>query len=52
MVKSTGGGSALAFKIVGKCSTTRARAAEMTLPHSLVETPVFMPVGTQARMLL
>ena len=42
------GGSALVFKTIGKCSTTRARAAEMTLPHSVVETPVFMPVGTQA----
>jgi len=46
----TGTGSALAFKIVGKCSTTRARAAEMALPHSLVETPVFMPVGTQGTL--
>jgi len=40
-------GSALVFKVVAKCSSTKARAAEMTLPHSIVETPVFMPVGTQ-----
>jgi len=44
------GGSALVFKTIGKCSTTRARAAEMTLPHSVVETPVFMPVGTQGTL--
>ena len=43
-------GSALAFKIIGKCSTTGARVAEMTLPHSVVETPVFMPVGTQGTL--
>ena len=48
MVK--GGGSALSFKIVGRCSTTRARVAEMTLPHSVVDTPVFMPVGTQGTL--
>lgn len=48
MVK--GGGSALSFKVVGRCSTTRARAAEMTLPHSTVLTPVFMPVGTQGTL--
>ena len=33
-----------------RCSTTRARAAEMTLPHSTVLTPVFMPVGTQGTL--
>ena len=48
MVK--GGGSALSFKIVARCSTTRARVAEMTLPHSVVDTPVFMPVGTQGTL--
>ena len=42
-----GEGSALAFRVLAKCSTTRARVAEMTLPHSVVDTPVFMPVGTQ-----
>ena len=48
MVNNTS--SALAFKIIGKCGTTRARAAEMTLPHSVVDTPVFMPVGTQGTL--
>jgi len=45
-----GGGSALVLKVVGKCSTTSARVAEMTLPHSVVDTPVFMPVGTQGTL--
>jgi len=44
------GGSALLFNVVANCSTTRARVAEMTLPHSLVDTPVFMPVGTQGTL--
>ncbi|EGD74933.1 queuine tRNA-ribosyltransferase 1 [Salpingoeca rosetta] len=42
--------SALQFDIVAKCCTTNARAANMTLPHSVVSTPVFMPVGTQGTM--
>jgi len=45
-----GAGSALVFHVVSKCSTTRARVAEMTLPHSVVNTPVFMPVGTQGTL--
>ena len=43
-------GSALAFRVLAKCSTSRARVAEMTLPHSVVDTPVFMPVGTQGTL--
>jgi len=42
--------SALRFNIVGKCSTSRARAADMILPHSTVQTPIFMPVGTQGTL--
>ena len=41
---------ALAFKIIAECPVSRARAAVMTLPHAAVETPVFMPVGTQGTM--
>ncbi|XP_060589468.1 queuine tRNA-ribosyltransferase catalytic subunit 1-like, partial [Ruditapes philippinarum] len=41
---------ALTFKIIAECSTTKARVAEMTLPHSVVDTPVFMPVGTQGTL--
>jgi hypothetical protein len=25
----------------------QARAAELTLPHGVINTPIFMPVGTQ-----
>ncbi len=42
--------SALVFRVVAECPTTRARAAEMELPHATVETPVFMPVGTQGTL--
>ncbi len=35
----------LAFQIHRTCG--RARRATLTLPHGAVETPVFMPVGTQ-----
>ncbi|XP_031557109.1 queuine tRNA-ribosyltransferase catalytic subunit 1-like [Actinia tenebrosa] len=41
---------ALEFEILAKCSTTKARTAILTLPHHKVETPVFMPVGTQGTM--
>src|ERR1700735_711323 len=38
----------ISFEIVAECSTTRARAGLLHTPHGTVETPVFMPVGTQA----
>lgn len=41
---------ALQFEVAAKCSKSRARAATMTLPHGAVETPMFMPVGTQASL--
>lgn len=40
----------LAFKVVGKCSKSKAKASLLTLPHHTVETPIFMPVGTQGTM--
>ncbi|KGG50421.1 queuine tRNA-ribosyltransferase [Mitosporidium daphniae] len=40
----------LRFAIVARCSTTRARASLMHLPHGTVKLPVFMPVGTQGTM--
>ncbi|MDQ6981473.1 MAG: tRNA guanosine(34) transglycosylase Tgt [Mariprofundus sp.] len=40
--------SALSFKILAKDKTGFARRGRMLLPHGTVETPVFMPVGTQA----
>jgi queuine tRNA-ribosyltransferase len=36
------------FKIIAECSQTGARAGEFVTPHGVIETPVFMPVGTQA----
>jgi len=42
--------SALVFDIVAKCSTSKARVSRMRLPHHVVDTPVFMPVGTQGTM--
>uniref|UniRef100_A0A1X7VA09 Queuine tRNA-ribosyltransferase catalytic subunit 1 n=1 Tax=Amphimedon queenslandica TaxID=400682 RepID=A0A1X7VA09_AMPQE len=40
----------LRFSIVANCSVSKARAATMSLPHAVVDTPVFMPVGTQGTM--
>jgi queuine tRNA-ribosyltransferase len=36
------------FELVAECSETRARAGVLHTAHGDVETPVFMPVGTQA----
>ena len=36
------------FELLGTDSSTRARLGRLTTPHGVVETPVFMPVGTQA----
>jgi len=33
--------------VVAECGTTRARAGLLHTPHGTIETPVFMPVGTQ-----
>lgn len=43
-------GYALTFNLLKKCSKSKARAANMTLPHGVVETPMFMPVATQASL--
>ncbi|TVY88376.1 Queuine tRNA-ribosyltransferase catalytic subunit [Lachnellula willkommii] len=42
--------SALDFELVARCSTTKARAAILTLPHGPVQLPLFMPVATQASL--
>eukprot|EP00455_Lapot_gusevi_P055698 TRINITY_DN9097_c0_g1_i1.p1 TRINITY_DN9097_c0_g1~~TRINITY_DN9097_c0_g1_i1.p1 ORF type:complete len:470 (-),score=68.03 TRINITY_DN9097_c0_g1_i1:91-1428(-) len=39
--------SALRYEVIAQCKQTRARASVVHLPHGPVETPVFMPVGTQ-----
>ncbi|HEY9822857.1 MAG TPA: tRNA guanosine(34) transglycosylase Tgt [Candidatus Sericytochromatia bacterium] len=36
------------FQCQASCSQTKARAGVFVTPHGLVETPRFMPVGTQA----
>jgi queuine tRNA-ribosyltransferase len=36
------------FEVVAECRVTGARAGLLHTPHGVVETPVFMPVGTQA----
>jgi queuine tRNA-ribosyltransferase len=36
------------FEILAECPATHARAGLLHTPHGTIETPVFMPVGTQA----
>jgi len=36
------------FEVVAECPRTRARAGLLHTAHGVIETPVFMPVGTQA----
>ncbi len=38
----------VSFEVVAECSHTRARAGLLHTAHGTIETPVFMPVGTQA----
>ena len=38
----------LRFEIQATCAETGARAGLLHTPHGIIETPVFMPVGTQA----
>jgi queuine tRNA-ribosyltransferase len=36
------------FELLKECSRTGARAGILHTPHGDIETPIFMPVGTQA----
>ena len=36
------------FEIIKADSATRARVGKLTTPHGVINTPHFMPVGTQA----
>ncbi len=36
------------FELIKECPDTGARAGRFHTPHGVIETPVFMPVGTQA----
>src|SRR6202051_2540842 len=38
----------ISFELVAECPETGARAGLLHTPHGTIETPVFMPVGTQA----
>ena len=35
------------FEVIRTCPQTGARAGILRTPHSIIETPAFMPVGTQ-----
>ena len=34
------------YEIIKECKQTGARIGRLTTPHGVIETPVFMPVGT------
>ncbi len=36
------------FELIHECSQSGARLGRLTTPHGVIETPCFMPVGTQA----
>jgi len=38
----------LQFDVTCRCSSRSGRVGKLTLPHGVVDTPVFMPVGTRA----
>jgi len=42
--------SPLSFRLLHRDAATRARAGFLATPHGAVETPLFMPVGTQAAL--
>ncbi|KAG5964239.1 hypothetical protein E4U57_005487 [Claviceps arundinis] len=50
MASNISSSSALTFELVARCSTTRARASNLILPHGPVQLPIFMPVATQASL--
>jgi len=39
---------AFEFELIKECKDTKARVGRFHTPHGIIETPVFMPVGTQA----
>ncbi|XP_037401600.1 queuine tRNA-ribosyltransferase catalytic subunit 1 isoform X2 [Pygocentrus nattereri] len=49
-VKCLSSSAPLALRIVAECPVSKARACVLTLPHGPVNTPVFMPVGTQGTL--
>lgn len=51
-IESSGTGTkhAVSFELQAVCPWSGARAGLLTTPHGVVETPVFMPVGTNAAL--
>ena len=41
-------GQAISYELLHECKQTGARRGRIHTPHGIIETPVFMPVGTQA----
>jgi len=46
--ETVGGNILFEFELIKECQATGARAGVFHTPHGDIETPVFMPVGTQA----
>jgi hypothetical protein len=40
----------LQFELLAKDQGTRARRGRVTTPHGVIETPIFMPVGTHGAL--
>ena len=40
----------LKFEILKECKVTKARLSRLQLPHATLQTPQFMPVGTQGAL--
>lgn len=40
--------TAIRYELIKKCKQTGARLGKLYTPHGVLDTPVFMPVGTQA----
>ena len=40
----------LKFELIKECSVSKARCSTLTLPHATLQTPQFMPVGTQGAL--
>ena len=40
--------SAIRYELIKTCKQTGARLGRIHTPHGIIETPTFMPVGTQA----
>ena len=40
--------SAIRYELIKTCKQSGARLGRLHTPHGVIETPIFMPVGTQA----